>query len=115
MLNIFQISFICGGCLLLAAAIMLVFPPKKINVLYGYRTVASMKSQERWEFAQKYSTIQMIKASVFMIVASFAGYLFPDSGLTDLIASFIISASAICYMFITTERKLKKQFTELKK
>lgn len=115
MLNIFQISFLCGGVFLLAAALMLVFPPKKINFLYGYRTVASMKSQERWEFAQKYSTIQMMKSSLFMIVASFAGYLFPDSVYIHLIVSGVIITAAVVYMFISTEKELKKRFSEIKK
>jgi uncharacterized membrane protein len=26
-------------------------PPKKINILYGYRTARSMKSQEAWDYA----------------------------------------------------------------
>lgn len=115
MINIFQISFICGGCMLLAAAVMLVFPPKKINMLYGYRSVASMKSQERWDFAQRYSTVQMVKAAVFMVAASFTGYFFPQSVLVNLIASGIITIGAVCYMFISTEKELKKRFSEIKK
>lgn len=113
--GIFQISFICGVSFLAGAAIMYFFPPKKINALYGYRTVASMKSEERWEFAQKYSTIQMFKSSVFMIVISFTGFFFPDSTLALLIGSLIITIAGVCYMFITTERELKKRFPELKK
>lgn len=110
--NIFQISLLCGICLLLAAAVMYIFPPKKINWFYGYRTVASMKSQERWEFAQRYSTIQMTKASLFMIIISFAGFLFPENVVARLMGSFVITIAAVCYMFITTERELKKRFTE---
>lgn len=110
--NIFQISLLCGICFLVAAALMYVFPPKKINFLYGYRTVASMKSQERWEFAQRYSTIQMVKVSIAMIVVSFTGYLFPDSVLARLIGSFIITIAGVVYMFITTEKELKKRLKE---
>ena len=33
-----------------------IFPPKKINALYGYRTKRSMKSEKNWNFAQRYST-----------------------------------------------------------
>jgi hypothetical protein len=110
--TIFQISLICGIGFLIAAAVQHFFPPKKINALYGYRTVASMKSQERWEFAQKYSTTQMFKVSVFMILISFTGYFFPDSVLARLIGSFIITIAGVVYMFITTERELKKRFTE---
>lgn len=110
--NIFQVSLLCGICFLAAAALMYIFPPKKINFLYGYRTVASMKSQERWEFAQRYSTIQMVKVSVFMIVVSFTGYFFPDSVTVRLIGSFIITIAGVVYMFITTERELKRRFKE---
>ncbi|MFD2602346.1 SdpI family protein [Flavobacterium suzhouense] len=110
--NIFQISLVCGVCFLIAVALMYIFPPKKINWLYGYRTVASMKSHERWEFAQKYSTIQMFKASVFMILFSFTGFLFPDSVPGRLFGSFIIAIGAVCYMFITTERELKRRFKD---
>ncbi len=28
--------------------------PKKINLLFGYRTTMSMKNQDTWEFAHKY-------------------------------------------------------------
>ncbi|MHA3788494.1 SdpI family protein [Flavobacterium hauense] len=110
--NVFQISLLCGICFLAGAAIMYIFPPKKINWLYGYRTVASMKSQDRWEFAQRYSTLQMFKASVFMIVISFTGFLFPEAVVARLIGSLIITIVGVCYMFITTERELKKRFTE---
>ena len=33
------------------------FPPKKVNALYGYRTKRSMKNQINWDFAQKTSSI----------------------------------------------------------
>jgi uncharacterized membrane protein len=108
--TVFQISLICGICFLIAAAVQYFFPPKKINALYGYRTVASMKSQERWDFAQRFSTLQMVKAAVFMIVTSFTGFLFPDGVIARLFGSFILAIAAVCYMFITTEKELKRRF-----
>ena len=53
-LNIFiiyllpSILFLSGGIFYLAALVLSKFPPKKIYYFYGYRTKASMKSQESW-------------------------------------------------------------------
>lgn len=40
---------------------MYMYPPKKINGIYGYRTPNSMKSMERWAFAQTYSARLMMR------------------------------------------------------
>lgn len=111
--NTFQISLLCGVIFLIAAGFMYAFPPKKINPLYGYRTTRSMKSQGSWDFAQQYSTVQMAKAAIFMIVISFAGYLFPEGQVAfNLIAGMVILILGVAYMFVTTERELKKRFVE---
>lgn len=53
-LNIFiiyplpSILFLSGGIFYLVALVLSKFSPKKINYFYGYRTKASMKSQESW-------------------------------------------------------------------
>jgi len=44
---LFLIPSTSGLIFILAGFIMLKFPPKKINSLYGYRTSSSMKNQER--------------------------------------------------------------------
>jgi len=36
------------------------FPPRKINYIYGYRTNLSMKNQDIWNEAQKYSANSFI-------------------------------------------------------
>jgi uncharacterized membrane protein len=111
--NTFQLSLLCGIIFLLATGFMHSFPPKEINYLYGYRTKRSMKSKESWDFAQHYSNVQMAKAALFMIVISFAGYLFPaDNVALHLIGGLIITLLGVAYMLVTTERELKKRFTE---
>lgn len=54
----FVVTFLSFGTI---PAIMLIIgilwkksPPKNINGFYGYRTPRSMKSQEAWDFANKY-------------------------------------------------------------
>jgi len=111
--NTFQVSLLCGIIFLPAAGLMYFYPPKKINPLYGYRSTRSMKSQESWDFAQRYSTVQMAKMAVFMIVISFVGYLFPEGQIMfNLIAGLVILLLGVAYMIITTERELKKRFVE---
>ena len=52
---LFLIPVMTGVIFIVAGWIMMKFPPKDINSLYGYRTKNSMKNKERWAFAQKYS------------------------------------------------------------
>jgi hypothetical protein len=47
---LFLIPSTSGLIFMLAGFIMLKFPPKKINSLYGYRTSSSMKNQERVDY-----------------------------------------------------------------
>ena len=56
-----------GVIFLLAGYIQKWYPPKTINGLYGYRTPASMKNQQTWDEANRYSTSQIIKYAWVMI------------------------------------------------
>lgn len=40
-----------NGLLFLLSILFYKFPPKKINSLYGYRTVKAMQNQQIWDFA----------------------------------------------------------------
>ena len=44
--------------------LLVVFPPKNINSIYGYRTSLSMKNQETWNISQKYGGFSMILLGV---------------------------------------------------
>ena len=41
--------------LAIIALFFLLFPPKKINHYYGYRTPQAFRNQRAWDFAQRYS------------------------------------------------------------
>jgi len=58
---LFIIPILTGFIFSAAGLIMFKYPPKIINSLYGYRTLISMKSQERWDFAQRYSAQKLIE------------------------------------------------------
>lgn len=103
-------SILCGVIFFIAAVIMYLFPPKKINNLYGYRTAASMHSKEQWDFAQKYSSLQMMKAGAFLIAISFAGKLYPLENIWQTALSIALIVAAVIYMLFTTEKAIKTRF-----
>jgi uncharacterized membrane protein len=51
--EIYILPLIVGLVTMLVSWITLRYPPKKINIIYGYRTVRSMRSQEQWDKAQR--------------------------------------------------------------
>jgi len=107
--NLNQLPIMTGAILIIAGAVMYKFPPKKVNILYGYRTMSSMKSQERWDFSQKFSSKELMKIGVFLLPVSLLGFLDISEG--------IINGIVILSIFIpilTTEIALRKKFANLK-
>lgn len=101
---------LCAIIFLIAGAVLYIFPPKKINSFYGYRTASSMSSQERWKFAQQYSALRMVEAGVFLLLFSF---LANSVSLSDNITLGINIGAAlisVLYMLVRTERALKLKF-----
>lgn len=70
---LFLIPILTGIIFTIAGFVMLKYPPKTINSLYGYRTSSSMSNQETWDFAQLYSAKQMIKLGVLLAFCSLIG------------------------------------------
>lgn len=104
------IPFTTGAIFVIAALITLVFPPKKINYLYGYRTRASMKNQQIWDFSQRFSGIKMVQSGLVLIALSFLNVFLNlnESLQVSLGLSSVIIACA--YLFFATERAIRKNF-----
>ena len=68
--------YICPLIFLVVGVVFWMYPPKKINEFYGYRTTRSRKSQEAWDFAQRYSAkLMTIFGLAALIVAAVAHWL----------------------------------------
>lgn len=106
--NIFQLPLLIGGVFIITGIITKIFPPKKINALYGYRTPSSIKDQKVWDFAQKYSSDKMIQIGLILVVISFLKIVV-GSNYEGFISSFFLF-SAVIYLFLTTERAIKNRF-----
>lgn len=69
------INHLSGLLLFVTAFLFVKFPPKKINGLYGYRTLYSMKDQSSWDLAQKVSANYLLKGSLILIGWQLFSYL----------------------------------------
>ena len=104
------ILVLLGGIFSITAMILYIFPPKKINYLYGYRTVSSMKSEERWAFAQRFSAIAMLQSGLGMLLVSGLMWISPFAERYNMVIACIVSIAAIASMFIRTEKAIKAKF-----
>lgn len=93
--------------------LMILYPPKKINWWYGYRTPRSKQSQEAWDFAQAFSAPKFRLSSILLISLTILGACLPhfDKNLARVIAlSSLVLLVGI--PIIQTERALKKRFED---
>ena len=99
-----------GYCLFMLGVgfILLKFPPKEINHLYGYRTTRSMKSKEVWEASNKFAAQALIKISLWSLLFPIFSYLvFPKYG---ILISIIGNTILLLATLPMTENFIKKYF-----
>lgn len=90
-------------------------PPKEINAVFGYRTAASMKNQNTWNFAHNYCGKLWIRIGLALLPITIIPMLFVIKrsyhtiGIIGIILS-VIQVSALILPMIATEKALKKHF-----
>lgn len=92
-------------------------PPAGINAVTGYRTKRSMKSQEAWDFAQRYMGRIWKKAGIVLeivsVVVSVAMYGMSEDGIGYTSVVLIHVQLAILLISIyPVEKALKKNFDD---
>ena len=110
--KIFELQFVFGFIFLIFGLLMLKFPLKSINTIYGYRTTNSMSSIEKWHFSQKYSAILISKLAILQMFTSFLGIFFKYSTSLHDAVGFISVILNCVILIIVTERKLKSEFPQ---
>lgn len=73
--EILIIHIAVASVLLFASCLMKIWPPKKINYLYGYRTARSMKNQRNWDMANRYGADFMMWAGITTVLIQILTYL----------------------------------------
>ncbi|MBU2938461.1 SdpI family protein [Lacinutrix sp. C3R15] len=105
---ILEMPALVGILFIIIGIIMFIFPPKKINMFYGYRTNRSMKHQKNWDFAQKYSSKLLALIGVALTVFSTLNIFFKLKDQTEMIVSTTLIIGSIIFLIVKTENKLKK-------
>lgn len=99
-----------GGLLFAAAGVItFLFPPQKINSLYGYRTTSSMKNQESWTFSQRYAAKEMIKLGLILVACSSLSLITNFTNETNLIIGLALAILLVLTLFIRVEKAIKRQ------
>jgi|SRR6218665_2089003 len=95
--------------IIIAGLIQLIFPPKKINSLYGYRTPRSMKNIEVWNFAQRLSSKLMISFGAILclfgcisLILGLEDQFINTTGIVLMILLFLI---LLLYMELVIKKK----------
>lgn len=98
---------------LLGGAITFIFPPKKINHLYGYRTERSMKNIETWKAANRFASKIMMLASVDLFLIGLILYWADVKNENIWAAVTIVSVILVAVIiYLLTENYLKEKFDE---
>ena len=108
--SLFFMPLLVGSIFFVMGFIMYKFPPKEINYLYGYRTSNSMKSKERWDFAQVYSAKLMIYCGVFLMIFSGFGLVFHLPISRGVFVSSIAIFVSLGVLIYKTERAITQKF-----
>lgn len=108
--SLILVPIVCGTVLLLAGCLLYKYPPKRINILYGYRTKSSMQNQETWDFAQRVCARVAMKAGVFCTLASVSGLFYNPGKWEGALIGIGYSLLAVAYLFYKVEKAISVKF-----
>ena len=110
--------YICPLIILVVGVVFWMYPPKKINEFYGYRTTRSRKSQEAWDFAQRYSAKLLTIFGFAALIVAAAAHLFRNRlcvnydylMLYDVCITLLLPIIVVLPPIVLTELELRKRF-----
>ncbi len=106
----FLLILLISGAAFSIAGIVLYFFPRKINYWYGYRTSSSMRSQDRWDFAQRHSAQALVFLGLGMIAASLIGKIIEIPQIWGILISLGLMVIGIVILIRKVETALKARF-----
>ena len=95
---------------LVSGIIFVMAPPKKINSTMGYRTNTSMKNNDTWIFAQKYSAKFLLAIGVISLVLGVIAGVFLPNNAISVVGTVVVQLVLLITVLPFTEKALKKNF-----
>ncbi len=107
-MNLFSsiLDFAVPEILLLMSIIMYLFPSKKINYFYGYKTTKSTLNQECWDFSQRFYSLHSLWVN-FLLTLTHIVLILKNVFNYQLVFG-VISILLTFLIILITEYKLKK-------
>ena len=105
----FIILLLTGVIFVIAGWIMYRYPPKKINMVYGYRTRSSMANQKNWDFAQKFSSVEMMRLGAALMSISTLGWIIEMPPIVASILPMGFMILGVILMIRRTEKAIRQQ------
>ena len=99
-----------NGLLFLLSIIFWKFPSKKINNLYGYRTVKAMQNEQIWDFSNSIFNKNLLIYSGISLLGSLLLASFTSKELTW--QPMLLVLLSVLVSVIKTERGLSDKYTE---
>jgi uncharacterized membrane protein len=112
---LFIIPLAAGPLYMLIGSALLKFPRPDINFIIGYRTKSSMKSQERWDFAQRFSAREMINSGAFCTTSTALGLIIEAEEVVGVIIAITIVVGFALLPIARTEIALRSKFDKNRK
>lgn len=101
-----MIFFVVGIILVIIGAAFTLFPSKKINALYGYRSVKAEETTELWQYAQRVSGRYFL---LFGALMAAIGWVLRVTGNTNFfLIEMMLLVFPIMPIFLLTEQQLRK-------
>lgn len=91
------------------ALVTKLFPARKPNSLYGYRTDRSMRNKRNWKYAQSLLPGMFLRIGILFTILSLAWYYLPaPSEMIGMGIFFLAILGGFAWEIYRSERKLKK-------
>jgi uncharacterized membrane protein len=88
------------------------YPPKNINTISGYRTSASMRSQQTWDAANRYSSRIMFIVGIILFILGILSIFITFFQNLHVLVGVGVTILAAFSIFLFTEEYLDKEFDE---
>ena len=104
------ITLSCGLIFLIGGLLFKMFPPKKINWIYGYRTSSSMRNIDTWRTANKYSANFMVIEGIILTIIGLITFLIPNIGKIGIAIAIGLIILSVIILAVSTEKHLNRLF-----
>lgn len=104
------LHLLIGPLMLLFSIFFILFPPKKINHLYGHRTKISMLNLDTWKFANTSSSRAMFLVSILTCAIQLIGITSGFENDDIILYSTVFLVAGLIIGTLLVEKKLKEIF-----